>query len=49
MNTNWSIENTLTYDLPIIKGHKISVMAGQSFQSTAWGEDLSASNSAKYG
>ena len=23
MNTNWSIENTLTYDLPIIKGHKI--------------------------
>ena len=26
LNTNWSIENTLTYDLPIISGHKISAM-----------------------
>ena len=31
MNTNWSVENTITYDLPIFSGHKISVMAGQSF------------------
>ena len=49
MSSNWSIENTITYDLPIISGHKISVMAGQTFQSSAWGEDLAASNSAKYG
>lgn len=30
LSTNWSIENTLTYDLPMLGGHKISVMAGQS-------------------
>ena len=49
LNSNWSIENTLTYDLPIFSGHKISVMAGQSFQSSAWGESVGGSNSAKYG
>ena len=49
MNTNWSVENTITYDLPIFSGHKISVMAGQSFQSSAWGENIGGSNKAKYG
>ena len=44
LSTNWSVENTLTYDLPIIAGHKISAMVGQSFQSTAWSTNLSGSN-----
>ena len=44
MSTNYSIENTITYDLPIIAGNKISVMAGQSFQSSAWSSNLSGSN-----
>ena len=44
LSTNWSVENTLTYDLPIISGHKISAMVGQSFQSTAWSTNLSGSN-----
>ena len=45
LSTNWSVENTLTYDLPIFSGHKISAMVGQSFQSTAWSTNLSGSNS----
>ena len=49
MNTNWSIENTLTYDLPIFSGHKITAMVGQSFQSSAWGENVGGSNKAAYG
>jgi outer membrane receptor protein involved in Fe transport len=49
LNTNWSVENTLTYDLPIIAGHKISAMVGQSFQSTAWSFNLSGSNSVNEG
>ena len=49
LSTNWSVENTLTYDLPIIAGHKISAMVGQSFQSTAWSANLSGSNSVKEG
>lgn len=44
MSTNYSIENTLSYDLPVFNGHKISVMAGQSFQSTAWSTNLGGSN-----
>ena len=44
LSTNWSVENTLTYDLPIISGHKISAMVGQSFQSSAWSLNLSGSN-----
>lgn len=44
MSTNYSVENTLSYDLPIFNGHKISVMAGQSFQSTAWSTNLGGSN-----
>ena len=44
LSTNWSVENTLTYDLPIISGHKISAMVGQSFQSSAWSFNLSGSN-----
>ena len=49
LSTNWSVENTLTYDLPVIKGHKISAMVGQSFQSTAWSANLSGSNSVNDG
>jgi TonB-linked SusC/RagA family outer membrane protein len=49
LNTSWSIENTLTYDLPIISGHKISAMVGQSFQSSAWSTNLGGSNKVNYG
>ena len=49
LSSNFSIENTLTYDLPIISGHKISAMVGQSFQSTAWSTNLSGSNSVNEG
>ena len=44
LSSNWSVENTITYDLPIISGHKISAMVGQSFQSTAWSTNLNGSN-----
>ena len=44
LSTNWSIENTLTYDLPMLGGHKISAMVGQSFQSSAWSFNLAGSN-----
>ena len=49
LNTSWSIENTLTYDLPIINGHKISAMVGQSFQSTAWSYNIGGSNKVNWG
>ena len=49
LSTNWSIENTLTYDLPIISGHKISAMVGQSFQSTAWSVNIGGSNKVQWG
>ena len=49
LSTNWSIENTLTYDLPILNGHKISAMVGQSFQSTAWSTNLNGSNTVDEG
>ena len=49
LDTNWSIENTLTYDLPIISGHKISAMVGQTFQSTAWSFNVGGSNKVNYG
>ena len=49
INTGWSIENTVTYDLPIIKGHKISAMVGQGFQSTAWSFNIAGSNKVNYG
>ena len=49
VSTGWSVENTLTYDLPIISGHKISVMAGQSFQSSAWSFTMAGSNKVNYG
>jgi len=49
LDTNWSIENTLTYDLPIISGHKISAMVGQTFQSTAWSFNVGGSNKVTYG
>ena len=41
MSSNWSIENTITYELPLL--------AGQSFQSSAWGEGINGSNKAKAG
>ena len=49
LNTNWSVENTLTYDLPLIAGHKISAMVGQSFQSTAWSFNVGGSNKVNWG
>ena len=49
INTSWSVNNTLTYDLPIISGHKISAMVGQEYQSTAWSTNLSGSNSVNEG
>ena len=49
LSTNWSVENTLTYDLPIISGHKISAMVGQSFQSTAWSFNINGSNTVQWG
>ena len=49
LNTGWSVEHTLTYDLPIISGHKISAMVGQSFQSSAWSTNLGGSNKVNYG
>ena len=49
IGTGWSIENTVTYDLPIISGHKISAMVGQSFQSTAWSFNIAGSNKVNYG
>ena len=49
LSTNWSIENTLTYNLPIIKGHKISAMVGQTFQSSAWSFNIGGSNKVNYG
>ena len=49
LSTNWSIENTLTYDLPILNGHKISAMVGQSFQSTDWSFNMGGSNKVNYG
>ena len=49
LNSNFSVENTLTYDLPIFAGHKISAMVGQSFQSTAWSFNIGGSNKVAYG
>ena len=49
LSTSWSINNTLTYDLPIIAGNKISVMVGQEYQSSAWSTNLSGSNSVAEG
>ena len=43
-NSNRSIENTLTYELPELAGHKITVLGGQSFQSTGYSFNLSGSN-----
>ncbi len=49
LNTSWSIENTLTYDLPIFSGHKITAMVGQSFQSSAWSFNINGSNKVQWG
>ncbi len=49
LSTNWSVENTVTYDLPILNGHKISAMVGQSFQSSAWSFNVGGSNKVNWG
>ena len=49
LNSNWSVSNTLTYDLPVLNGHKISAMVGQAFESTAWSTNLGGSNKIAYG
>ena len=49
LSSNWSVSNTLTYDLPVFNGHKISAMLGQAFESTAWSTNLNGSNKIAYG
>ena len=49
LNTNWSVENTITYDVPIFSGHKITAMVGQSFQSSAWSFNIGGSNKVNWG
>ena len=49
LNTSWSINNTLTYDIPILNGHKITAMVGQEFQSSAWSVNVGGSNKVNYG
>ena len=49
LSTGFSVENTLTYDLPIISGHKISAMVGQTFQSSAWSAKLNGTNKVQWG
>ncbi len=49
LSSNWSVSNTLTYDLPVFNGHKISAMVGQAFESTAWSTNLNGSNKIAYG
>ena len=49
LNTGWSVENTLTYDLPVFNGHKITAMVGQSFQSSAWSFNVGGSNKVSNG
>ncbi len=49
LNTNWSVENTLTYDLPMLGAHKISAMVGQTYQSTAWSYNIGGSNKVNWG
>ena len=44
LNTNFSIENTISYDFPIFSGHKLSALVGQGYQSTAWSERIEGSN-----
>ncbi len=49
INTGFSFENTISYDLPVFSGHKISVLAGQSYESTAWSLNMSGSNKVEDG
>ena len=49
LNTNWSIENTISYELPMLGSHKITAMVGQSFQSTAWSFNIGGSNKVNWG
>lgn len=49
VNSSYSIENTLSYDLPVFSGHKITALAGQSFQANIWGQSISGGNSVKEG
>ena len=49
LSSNYSIENTLSYDLPVLAGNKISILAGQSFQGTGWSVNLGGSNKIAYG
>ena len=48
LSTNYSFENTLTYDFKL-GDNKFSVMGGQSFQSTAWGFNIGGSNKVNVG
>ena len=48
-SSGWSIENTITYDLPVFSGHKISAMVGQTFQSSAFGVNIGGSKQVEWG
>ena len=49
LNTSWSIENTINYELPVFSGHKITAMVGQTFQSSAWSFNVGGSNKVNWG
>ncbi len=44
LNSRYSFENTITYDLPSFNGHKISAMVGQSYDVIAWSANVGGSN-----
>ncbi len=48
IGSNYSIENTLSYDFKI-GDNKFNVLVGQAFQGTDWGTNLAASNTIEAG
>ena len=49
INSSYTIENTLSYDLPVFSGHKISALIGQSYEANIWGQKIEGKNSASEG
>ena len=48
LSSNWSLENTLSYDFTI-GANKFGALVGQSFQSSAWGFNVGGSNKVTQG
>ena len=46
---SFSVDNTLTYVLPVLAKNAIDVMIGQSFEKTQWGQSLSVGTQALEG